>query len=157
MASDVTITIQTVGDKTRVAIGGTVTEEADFSALAALTGNVEINLKGVRRLNSAGIREWVNAIRPLSKRARLLFVECAPPVIGQLNMITGFLGDGEVRSFYAPMLCPRCEANHDQLLDRAAADDGVPSMPCPACGTAMEFDDVESEYLLFLREPTRVG
>ncbi len=157
MASGLTIETSRAGDKTQVRIIGTVDEDASFGALEGLGGRVEINLKGIRRFNSVGIREWVNAIRPLGERANLIFVECSPAVITQLNMISGFLGQSTVQSFYAPMLCDRCDVNVDQLVRGRDCEDGIPPIPCPTCGADMVLDEVEDQYLLFLREPTRVG
>lgn len=151
-----TVDLRKEGDVTHVTLAGTVDEHSRFDALEGLTGKVQINLKGVRRFNSVGVREWINVIRPLSQRAHLTFVECSPATITQVNMISGFLC-GVIRSFYAPMVCEHCETTADQLLDPSAgSDDGVPPMPCPKCGRDMVLDEVEDQYLLFLREPTRV-
>lgn len=145
--------------KTVVTITGLVNELAEFERIRRLEGAVEINLRAIRRFNSAGVRVWVDAIRELTGNASVTFVECAPPVVDQLNMITGFLGRGRVVSFIGPMMCPSCDATDDVLFDADAVRDldRLPPVACPACGLAMELDDVEDQYLLFLREPTFVG
>jgi undecaprenyl-phosphate 4-deoxy-4-formamido-L-arabinose transferase len=73
-----------------------------------------------------------------------------------LNMITGFLGRGRVASVYGAMRCAACDAELDHLFDRTDCDDGLPPVACPRCGSEMELDDAEDQYLLFLREPTRM-
>jgi hypothetical protein len=143
--------------KTLVFLSGVVDENADMGALAGLTGRVDVNLKGVRRLNSIGVRHWIDALRALCLRAQVVYVECSVAVIGQLNMISGFLGQGRVASFYAAMRCERCDVDVDQLFERAECDDALPPVACARCGATLELDDDEDQYLLFLREPTRVS
>jgi hypothetical protein len=146
-------------DGVSVRITGIVDEDADLSPLRALTGTCEINLAGVRRINSFGARSWLESFRKAASNARLVFVECPPPVIDQLNMIRGFLVHGSVRSFYAPMLCENCNIEELHLFDTAACRDNYDSLTpvtCGGCGQRMELDDLEDQFLLFLREPTQV-
>jgi hypothetical protein len=144
--------------KTIVHIKGLVDELAELDQLSKLSGPVEVNLGGIRRFNSAGVRVWVDAMRSLADSTRLTFVECAPPVIDQLNMISGFLGSGQVESFYGQMLCPICETEDKVLFQTRAVrqEDRLPETRCPGCGGIMELDDDADQYLLFVREPTAV-
>jgi anti-anti-sigma regulatory factor len=144
----------------RLALSGVIDEGADFDTLADLTGSVEINMSGVKRINSFGARAWMDAVRVAAKKASLSFVECPPPVIDQLNMIQGFLGHSPVRNFFAPMICDNCEGEAMHLFDvRACKDrDGhLTPVQCDDCGGRMSIDDLEEQYTLFLREPTMVG
>jgi hypothetical protein len=144
------------GDVWRVTVTGLVDEDAELARLDSLTGKVEINLKGVRRFNSVGTRDWVQAMQRLSKKATVVLVECSPAVIGQLNMISGFLGHGTVRSFYGPMRCSVCghEANHLFATRECRDAEALPPVTCPKCRSQMDLDELEDSYLLFLREPT---
>jgi hypothetical protein len=58
----------------------------------------EINLRGIRRFNSTGVREWIDVLVALSTRARFVFVECSPAVIQQANQVHGFLAGAPVLS-----------------------------------------------------------
>ena len=151
-----TIGVRTAGDRTVVSIRGVVDENVDLSALAPLTGRVEVDLSGVRRFNSTGVRNWVDAIRPLGDRAQVTFVACSSAVVFQLNMISGFLGRGRLESFFGPMRCDPCDAEVDHLFLRTECEDGLPPVRCATCGRDLELDDDEDQYLLFLREPTRL-
>ncbi len=147
------------GRGTAATITGVIDENADLTVLTELSGHIEINLRGIRRVNSFGARTWMDAIREVSSRAHLVFIECSPPVIDQLNMIQGFLGHGDVKSFYAPMVCEHCESEALHLFDVAACrerDGGLPPVRCEECGLRMDLDDLEDQYTLFLREPTKV-
>ena len=159
MTSSLHIDSRREGDTHKIAIRGVVDEDAELGALHGLRGKVELNLRGLHRFNSVGTRAWVDAMRTLARTASLVFVECSPAVVFQLNMISGFLAGGRVESFIAPMRCERCERELDQLVttDECRALDGLPPVACPGCRQPMELDELEDNYLLFIREPTVVG
>ena len=139
-----------------VAISGIIDENADLSALAELGGRaIEVSMRGVRRINSFGVRAWIDVVRKIPQSTKLQFVQCPPPVVDQCNMVAGFLGHGRLISFFAPMVCAECDEQIDQLfLTAACRDNGgkLPATLCPRCGRPMEVDDLEEQYLLFVRE-----
>jgi endogenous inhibitor of DNA gyrase (YacG/DUF329 family) len=140
----------------QVTLAGVVDENADLALLATLGGRpVRVNLRGVRRINSFGVRVWMDVIRKIPHDTSLTFVQCPPPVIDQCNMVQGFLGHGRLESFFAPMTCPECDEQVDQLFETEACRANgakLPATPCPRCGRPMEVDDLEEQYLLFVRE-----
>jgi len=145
---------------TRITLEGIIDESSDLSPLDDLRGSVEVNMRGVRRINSFGARAWMDAVRQAQDKATLRFVECPPVVIDQLNMILGFLGQGRVESFLAPMVCESCSHEETHKFDaRACRDNNGHLVPvdCPRCGSLLELDDLEDQYTLFLREPTFVS
>jgi len=158
MASAFSITIRQDPGLTRATLVGTVDELADLTPLATLRGKVEPNMRGLRPFNSIGVRYWMDALRDVATRCQLTYVECSRPVIEQLNMIRGFLANGTVRSFCAPLRCEACDHDEDHVFAMAAVvdHDGLPPVACPSCKSPMELDDFEDSYLLFMREPTMV-
>lgn len=139
-----------------VTIAGVIDENADLSPLQSLGGRpVRVHLKGVRRINSYGVRSWIDAIRKIPNGTPVKLVHCPPPVVDQCNMVAGFAGHGVLESFYAPMTCAECDEQLDQLFETTAcrANGGrLPATPCPRCGRNMEVDDLEEQYLLCGRE-----
>jgi hypothetical protein len=138
-----------------VKLYGVIDEHADLAFLGELRGRVSINLRGVRRINSFGVRSWIDAVRRVAAECALEFIECPPPVIDQMNMVAGFLGRGKVLSFYAPMACEGCGSEQDVLfrvVDVKNAGSKLPSVGCAKCGKPMEVDDLEDQYLLFMRD-----
>lgn len=134
---------------------GIIDEHADLAFMNDLRGRVQISLKGVRRINSFGVRSWIDAIRKVPADVSLEFIECPPPVVDQMNMVAGFLGRGKVTSFFAPMACEGCGQEQDMLFKVAeckASGSKLPTVKCPKCGKSMEVDDIEEQYLLFMRE-----
>jgi hypothetical protein len=141
--------------RTRMQVFGVIDEHADLKQLSDVRGDVEVSLKGVRRINSFGVRAWIDAVRKIPKDTRLTFVECPPPVVDQINMVQGFLGHGKLVSFYSPMICEECDEQEDELfmVDKCRELGGkLPKVTCKRCGNAMEVDDLEEQYLLFVRE-----
>lgn len=153
------ITVRATDSFTEVALSGVIDESADFAPLTAVEGKVRVSLEGVRRFNSVGIREWIDVVRELAGRTQLVFVECPPPVIDQLNMIQGFLGHARVESFYGMMECEPCATSELVLFrsrDIKDNDGMIPETRCKQCNRLTELDELEDQYLLFLHEPTKV-
>jgi anti-anti-sigma regulatory factor len=140
-----------------VEFSGELDENCEFGELRArLRGRVVFHLAGVRRINSCGVREWVNFVRDLSAACELTFTHCSPAIVTQLNMIYNFRGNAKVESFVAPYMCVGCGHEEEKLIDaKMDLADGVRSPPrfvCDQCGLALEFDDVPERYLSFLKE-----
>lgn len=115
------------------------------------------HLAEVRRINSCGVREWVNFVRDLPNVTELTFTHCSPAIVTQLNMIFNFRGAAKVRSFFAPYICESCGTEDEKLLDvqsqfSSGQYNRVPDFSCEKCGQVMEFDDLPERYLSFLSE-----
>jgi anti-anti-sigma regulatory factor len=137
---------------------GEIDENADFAELRRrLKGEVVFHLAEVRRINSCGVREWVNFVRELPSVGELVFTHCSPAIVTQLNMIFNFRGDAKVRSFLAPYICEACGVEEEKLLDAKThfPDRNAlvpPEFKCDKCSGKMEFDDLPERYLAFLND-----
>ena len=143
---------------TTVEFTGEIDENTDFSELSGrLSGAVVFHLQNVRRINSCGVREWVNFVRDLPSVTELTFTHCSPAIVTQLNMIYNFRGNATLRSFYAPYICDECDIEEEKLIDIASSfKAGEPLEPpeftCENCSGPLEFDDLPDHYLAFLNE-----
>lgn len=143
---------------------GVIDEDNDLTGLESKlpAGTLVINLSDVDRINSCGVRDWVNWLGRLEKNgARSVFVECSPPIVSQINLVHNFTGNGTVRSFYAPYFCPRCEKEKLLLLETRNLVAGgppftAPTCRCDECDGPMEFDDMEESYFAFLNNTKKV-
>ncbi len=137
-------------------LSGVIDEHANLDFLRGVQGRITVNIRDVRRINSVGVRQWMEAMRAIPTTANVELVEARPPIVDQINMVAGFLGRAKLLSFYAPMVCPNCDHQEEIQLDVAAckaAGGALPSHPCPRCpGSVMELDDVEEEFTSFLHE-----
>jgi hypothetical protein len=141
--------------KERFELAGEITEESDFAPLVqSLPSASTLDLAEVRRINSCGVREWLNFVTALSKAGKQIVLErCSVPMVAQMNMITNFRGEARVVSIFAPYHCPSCDEDHDKLIDLAGNNEPEleGAVPCPKCGEGMEFDELPESYLAFNR------
>lgn len=159
-----------VGGRLTVALVGILDENADLRPLAELRGEVAIDLSGVRRISSTGVREWIDLMRALDGQCRVALVACSPASVTQLNLIANFRGQAQVESFIAPYECGTCHSEREVLLDanatartmrpRAGISQPLPSLPqlpCTQCGAQMELAEIPERYLTFLIDQARSG
>jgi ABC-type transporter Mla MlaB component len=151
-------TCEQQGDELLLRLQGDLDENANlFEIKAVLSGRVRIDLGQVRRINSAGVRDWVNFIREVEQQTdHVVLADCSPAIVMQMNMISNFRGNAEVASIYAPLACPHCDHEQDGrivLTDEVvgALPDHLPEFACDECGEALELDDIAERYFAFLR------
>ena len=114
-----------------------------------------ISLRGIKRINSFGVRGWIEAINRIPAGAQVSLVECPPPIIDQVNMFAGFVGKARIHSFYVPMTC---ECGHEEerlftVVECQKNGNRVPTSSCPKCKEReLEADIFEQQYLTFLQD-----
>ncbi|HEY4242884.1 MAG TPA: hypothetical protein VGM88_23875 [Kofleriaceae bacterium] len=137
---------------------GTIDESFEGKKLGATaTGEtLVLDLGGVKKISSFGIREWVDFMQAASARVKsIVLVECTPKVVDQLNMVGNFAGGGRVFSFYAPFRCDYCNSEHRVLLQVDKDREAIKGMkladrPCLTCREAMYFDEDGPSYFSYL-------
>jgi anti-anti-sigma regulatory factor len=152
-----TVTVERGDDISTVSLTGEVDDQATLSDLAeTLSGNLVIDLGGVRFINSVGVREWIVFLSALAdKGCKVILRNCSEPMVHQMSMVVEARGSADVESFYAPFLCDDCAAERSLVLAvapnlEALRSRKVPAQKCPDCGGTMRFDDFPNRYLLFL-------
>ena len=66
--------------------------EQDFRAVEDL-GEVE-------RINSCGVRDWVNWLSQIeANNVKVVLVECSPAIVAQINLVNNFTGSGAVDGY----------------------------------------------------------
>jgi len=123
---------------------GELNEYADLSSLLSQPGPLVLNLRGVSRLNSIGIRNLLKFLADWGAKA-ITYDECPCEFIDQINMIPALLGTKEhatIRSLFVPYECRKCE-HEDEVLgaleDFTSGDEGGSTAvrKCPNCGEDM--------------------
>jgi len=139
-------------------IKGAINEEWDTSRLFQEEKSpLLLNMKEVERINSMGVRVWVETLRKLSD-FQVIIEECPPIFVDQCNMISELLGNQQVRihSFYANYYCQDDDHEEKVLLTEGTHyhwGEGIiqePKPPCPVCSQPMELDDDPESYFQFL-------
>lgn len=117
-------------------------------------GTVLINLAGVERINSRGVRDWITWLTTLdAKGVRPVLVSCSPAVVLQLGRVKNFAGKASVKSFHAPYHCESCDADKLLLVHVNELRDRVrPTCSCDACGARMTLAEDAATYFAFVKE-----
>lgn len=135
---------------TRIALKGAITEAADFNKLGPLRSPMVIDLGGVERINSIGVRNWIHFVKKCETGGIDLLVERASPmIVQQISMISNFMGQrAKVTSLYVPYFCETCNDERMQLVQVNPGETlGVaPTIPCPKCHHTMQLDEPEAMY-----------
>jgi anti-anti-sigma regulatory factor len=150
-------------DVTFVKLSGVIDEDNELADLTDKIppGTAVIDLGEVERINSCGVRDWVNWLSKIEgKETDVVLVECSPAIVAQINLVNNFTGAGVVKSFYVPYFCPECD--EEKVLLCEAADMGPPpheppTCRCDECDLVMDFDDMPDSYFAFLSNQKKIA
>jgi hypothetical protein len=151
------VKIDKSGEKMKVIIAGSIDEDADFNQLSLSgAGNIEIEMAGLKSINSCGIREWIKWMGTASTAA-ITFNECPKVIVDQINMVDGFLpANAKVQSFFVPYYNDDA-GTEKSVLFRLGTEFTENSVTPPAAvkdeeGNVMEMDVIESKYFKFIKK-----
>jgi len=155
--------VQHRGDVSYVKLGGVIDEDNELGELVDKipNGTAVIDLGEIERINSCGVRDWVNWLSKLENNGtRSVLVECSPAIVAQINLVNNFTGSGVVKSFYVPYFCPECDEEKVLLVE--ASDMGPPpheppTCRCDECDLVMDFDDMPDSYFAFLSNQRKLA
>jgi DNA-directed RNA polymerase subunit RPC12/RpoP len=123
-------------------------------------GPLFIDLAGITRITSIGVKILVEVFSQLSEKTRgkyrVTLEKCSIPLIQQINMVSNLVGKAEIASFYAPYRCDNCHREVEILLSPASGLpttvlSEAPNVLCSNCGNRLQFDDIPTDYFSFLR------
>lgn len=141
-------------DGVGLALVGALDEHSGLKELPSKVDGqvVYLDLAGVERINSCGVRDWMQMIDAMSGCARVVLINCSPAIVAQLNFVARFAGNATVDSILLPYVCPFCET--EKKISVAAAEFSIPDFEppecrCEDCDTSMTFDDLPQSYLAF--------
>jgi hypothetical protein len=129
---------------------GTIDEFAQLPGPEKLGPAPVVDLAAVRRVNSLGVRKWIQFLAALQDRPVTL-LRCSPPMVEQINCIRNFRGHASIKSVLLPYACDNCSrVNYVPLEVGPNAVSSVPDTSrCEQCGGECEFDDLPERYLSF--------
>jgi anti-anti-sigma regulatory factor len=154
--------IQHRADVSYVKLGGVIDEDNELADLADKIpmGTAVIDLGEIERINSCGVRDWVNWLSKLENNGtRSVLVECSPAIVAQINLVNNFTGNGIVKSFYVPYFCPECDEEKVLLVestDMGPPPHEPPTCRCDECDLVMDFDDMPDSYFAFLSSQNKL-
>jgi len=122
----------------------------------AAQATLVIDMGGVTRLNSVGVRDWVLALREMRQLfPAVQLMDCTPPVMNEVNFVRNFSEGTVIASFQAPLFCTRCSKESFSTMDVYHPEDGsqiksLPVFSCERTDCENALDDDESSFLTFL-------
>ncbi|MBI3184750.1 MAG: hypothetical protein HYZ28_21650 [Myxococcales bacterium] len=140
-----------------VQLSGEITEDARLDQVGPLEGRrILFDLSGVSRVNSCGVREWINFVKRIPAGADVRFTRLSPVMVGYLNLVANFLQGRKPLSFLAPYYCELCD-RHVELLfevgkEVSAASRKLPERRCPTCHGKLVLEEIETDFLAFLAD-----
>jgi hypothetical protein len=151
----VNITKEQKGDELVISFVGIMREGVELETLVGpLSGKVRFNCKGIQRINSVGVKNWVRYFESLKKTSlNIVFEHCSPAIVEQVNMISNFLQGYPMVSVYVPFACTKCGSElvgHFEVEALKKLKFEIPTLNCTKCGGVAEFDDIPEEYFNFL-------
>lgn len=139
-------------------LSGVIDETVDFNAVIGATApDTVLQCKEVSRINSVGVKAWVQFFQDrAAKGTKLRFVECSPSIVEQFNLIRNFACGGRIETVYLPFSCTSCKKSLVGLFkveDLKRSNFATPTLKCTKCGANAVFDDVPEEYFRFATRP----
>jgi serine/threonine protein kinase len=142
-----------------IQLSGIVDEKFDAARLLREMAPLTVlDVSGIRRITSFGVRQWSEAMKALPTTVKHLYLLRCPPVfVDQLNMVLNFGGRAEVVSANAVYVCEKCGKESqvllDLLADRAAIAGGqLPEAQCGDCKLPMHIADDAQLYTRLVNE-----
>ena len=151
-AVDVTV----AGEAALVSVSGLIDERFVGFGDVGASKTVVINVAGMTRMTSFGVRQWLKAMDSLPKTITDLYlVGCPTFFVDQLNMVLNFGGPSKILTVVAPYTCPSCGVESGETIDVLAeranlAKGGLPEKECSKCGGKLEFDETPESYFAFV-------
>lgn len=138
---------------------GVIDEHNGLAQMGVALGAGEtllVDVGGVKRLNSVGVRDWVNWLRALRPKFReIVLFDCPAPVMNEVNFVKNFAEGAYITTFAAPLFCARCQKEESRILDTLRVKNGaggitLPSFACDRSDCENALDDDEETYFGFI-------
>lgn len=98
-------------DVTYVKLSGVIDEDNELASLSEKigSGTAVIDVSEIERINSCGVRDWVNWLGKVEKNgAKVVLVECSPAIVAQIKLGQQFHGPRRrqklLRAVFLPQL-----------------------------------------------------
>ena len=137
-----------------IRLNGEVDENSDLeNILGKLSGRVDIDCRDVKRMNSSGVRRWMQYFRnAIGLGAEVTLSSCSSVIVEQLNLVSDFGCGAKIQSVLLPYYCSGCSIETESLyLVDTLKDAAFKPEPkvCTICGHTTVFDD-NTGYFHFL-------
>ena len=154
----ISIQIEKKGEWDRLSYLGPINEDTEVHLapyIKTLSTNVIFNFRKVEYVNSCGVRAWINFLRDAEQGRKIIFEECTPEIVSQVNMIPNFRSTAHIKSVYGSYACDECGHSSWLLFEEGRnmpvePDQEITPPSCEKCQSEMEMDELEDEFFAWL-------
>jgi hypothetical protein len=136
-----------------VFLEGSIDENSHLDQIfKQFTGNIILDLNGIKKMNSIGILGWIPAISDYSEKYQISVKNASYPIVIQLSSVSNLFGKAKIISCNAPYFCDACSKGHLAEVTKEMFKKTEPEAPvikCPDCSTEMTFDDIPGYFNFF--------
>lgn len=143
-------------DAILVHVRGLVDEHFGGFGNTGAAKSVILDVSGMVRMTSFGVRQWLRAIEALPKTVTDVYLlGCPTFFVDQLNMVLNFGGAAKVLTVVAPFVCRACSAESGEVIDVIGegganlAKGVVADKICTKCGGVLELDETAESFFAF--------
>ena len=134
----------------RITLTGVIDDLVDLPPLFGnLPKKVAIDLRGIERINSIGVRNWVELMGKVSADREITIEAVSYPIVMQAICVRRFFGGAKVRSCMAPYFCPKCRRLDNVVVWREEVVNGPAEKKCGSCSEPMYFDELDQYFSIF--------
>lgn len=139
-----------------VFLEGVIDENADFTPLLSENAPLLLNLYGISRINSIGVRSWMKFMTLWGDKP-MEYWDCPASITDQISITPVLLGlkmpVARVMSAYISYACSKCHHQEDLMVARAQVFPqplpDIMSPRCSNCGAA--FNMINPDQLAIFR------
>ena len=143
----------TPGGVREVRVSGAIDGRAQLGALLESAQVLRIDLAGVTRIDSLGVREWIRVTAAIPEATEVVWVATGVPMATQLTMISHFADRARIESIHVPCRCTRCGLEHrTTCTDLGQAEHDVKLSACNICGAPLDLDDDDRAFVTSVME-----
>ncbi len=146
---------EVTGDIAIITVSGHIDEK--FSGFGSIRDvkAVVIDVSGLTRMTSFGVRQWMRSMDALPKGIDAYLLGCPTFFVDQLNMVLNFGGPSKILTVGAPYSCPSCGVESSEIVDVLAeranlAKGQIADRSCSRCGVVLEFAESPESYFSFV-------
>jgi len=142
------------GDAALITVAGLIDERFSGFGEVGKAKTAVIDVSGLARMTSFGVRQWLKGMEGLQKSIQDLYLLGCPMLfVDQLNMVLNFAGSAKVLTVVAPYTCNACSTETGEIVDVVAERTNLTSQPpekkCARCGGKLELDETAESYFAF--------
>src|SRR5687768_13574850 len=134
----------------RITLTGAIDDMVELGPLFLnLPDQVAVDLRGVERINSIGVRNWVDLMGRITEDHELTIEGVSYPIVMQAICVRSFFGKANVHSCMAPYFCPKCRRLENVVVRHDEVSTGPAEKRCSSCSEPMYFDELDQYFRVF--------